>query len=93
MKTKQEILTSIEQFIYAQFPLARQRRIEQHTSLIESGIIDSLGILEIVTYIEAEFLITVTDDEMLSEHFNSIESLAAFVVAKVRTEQPIYAET
>ena len=93
MKTTQEILVSIERFIHDQFPLARQRQIGRHTSLIENGIVDSLGILEIVTYIESEFQTTLSDDEMLSEHFDSIESLAAFVTAKVTSEQPFSART
>lgn len=92
MKTNKEILVSIEEFIHEQFPLARQRQIERHTSLIGNGIVDSLGILEIVTHIESEFKLTLTDDEMLSEHFNSIESLAEFVSAKTNAEQPISAK-
>jgi len=47
--------------------------------LIEQGIVDSMGILEIVTFVETEFCIVLSDDEMLGENFDSIHSLATFV--------------
>ena len=89
MKTQQEILSLIEQFIHETFPLARQRKIASNTSLIDSGIVDSLGILEIVTFLESEFQIALTDEELLSEHFDSIESLTAFVAEKTGAAQII----
>jgi len=82
MQNKEEIAAKLREFIYAQFPLARQREVGDDASLIEQGIVDSLGVLEIVAFIETQFSIILEDDEMLGENFDSIASLTAFVQAK-----------
>lgn len=83
MESPEDIAETIQAFIFQQFPLARKRGIVPGASLIEGGIIDSLGILEIVTFVEQEFSIELTDEEMLAEYFDSIGSLSAFIVTKL----------
>ena len=85
MNNREEVATKLREFVFAQFPLARQRQIGSDTSLIEQGIVDSMGVLEIVTFIESEFSFVLDDDEMLGENFNSIDSLTTFV--QTRLEQ------
>jgi acyl carrier protein len=72
----------IRSFIQSQFPLARQRTFADNDSLLQAGIIDSLGILEVVTYIEKEFGVSVADEELLPENFGSVQNLTAFVYQK-----------
>ena len=77
---KEEIFEeSIRSFVLERFPLARQRSVGNQESLLENGILDSLGILEVVTFLEGEFLITVDDDELQPENFASIASMSAYV--------------
>ena len=52
--------------------------------LLKNGLIDSLGILEVVTFLEREFGIVVSDEELLPENFESIGSLSKFVREKTR---------
>ena len=78
---------AVADFVLEQFPLARQDDVTNETSLIEQGIVDSLGILELVTFIETEFCIVLDDDEMVSDHFNSIASLARLVGSKLGDPQ------
>jgi acyl carrier protein len=52
-------------------------------NLIESGIIDSLGILRFVEYLEAKFSINITDEELIPENFESIEALESFIGQKI----------
>lgn len=73
---------SIRKFVLERFPLARQRKVSNQESLLESGILDSLGILEVVTFVEGEFRITVNDDELQPENFSSIASMSTFVNCK-----------
>ena len=77
-----EIQTKLREFIVQQFPAAASKEIGPHDSLIKHGIIDSLGVLEIVTFVEQQFAIVLSDDEMVSEHFESIASLAEFIQSK-----------
>jgi acyl carrier protein len=53
-------------------------------SLIESGVFDSLGILELVAYIEKEFALQLEDEDVSPENFGSIRSVAGFVVDRMR---------
>lgn len=76
----------IRHFILNQFPLARQRAIGDDDPLLRTGILDSLGILEVVAFIETEFEITVADEELVPESFESIATMARFVDGKRRRE-------
>ena len=51
-------------------------------SLIENGLIDSTGILELVAFVEETFDITVSDEEILPANFDSIAKVQAFVERK-----------
>ncbi len=73
----------IRDFIYKQFPLAEQKSISDEEALLDSGVVDSLGILEIVNFLEEEFKVAITDEELLPENFSSIQTLAIFVEQKV----------
>jgi acyl carrier protein len=69
----------IKDFIWQHFPLARTRKIIDAAPLLENGILDSLGILEVVAFIEQEFHIFLNDDDLMPENFYSIECIASFV--------------
>jgi acyl carrier protein len=69
-------------FILDKFPAARKKGLNDTVNLLESGIIDSLGILELVTFLEQQFGIQVEDDELVPENFQTTGTLAAFVERK-----------
>jgi acyl carrier protein len=48
-------------------------------SLLEKGIIDSTGILEVIMFLESQFGVTVKDSEMLPENFDSVNNIVHFV--------------
>ena len=50
--------------------------------LIESGIIDSLGILKLLAFLESRFSIHIADEELVPENFKSIESIDSFIKNK-----------
>ena len=66
------------------FPRVRKRSLRNDDQLLQSGFVDSLGILEVVTFLEGEFQITVTDEDLLPENFQSIECIGAFVQSKMK---------
>ena len=55
-------------------------------SLLESGIIDSTGILEVIAFLETEFGMTIADEEIVPENLDSISAIAAFIQAKTAKE-------
>jgi len=52
------------------------------TSFMETGLIDSTGILELVTFIEGQYGVSVADEEFVPENLDSVRNLAAFVARK-----------
>jgi acyl carrier protein len=56
-----------------------------HESLIEAGIIDSTGILELVGWLEDTYHIQVADDELVPENLESIDNIVRFVERKRAT--------
>lgn len=69
----------VRKFIVQKFPLARRRSVSDDDNLLETGVIDSLGVLEIVTFLQEEFSLEVQDDDLTPENFQSISSVARFV--------------
>lgn len=76
------INTEVREFILKKFPLARKRRVGDSDALLESGLLDSQGVLEVVAFIEQRFSINVEDEELTTENFQSIDRIAAFVQSK-----------
>jgi acyl carrier protein len=72
----------IRQFILKKFPLSRKRQLKNSDALLESGIVDSQGVLEIVGFLEQQFSISVADDELIPENFESVSSIVTFVATK-----------
>ena len=72
----------IRDFVTANFYVADPKALENSTSLLDAGIIDSTGVLEVIMFIETTFGVTVEDSEMLPENLDSIERIAAFVARK-----------
>ncbi len=56
--------------------------LSDEDSFLEKGIIDSTGIMEIVSYVEDEFNISVHDEEMIPENLDTINNLARFITKK-----------
>lgn len=78
MKAKAKITN----FVFENFPAAHKRALAEDTDLLESGVVDSIGILEIVSFIEQSFEIVVSDEDLVPENFGSIARIAAFVGTK-----------
>ncbi len=51
-------------------------------SFLETGLVDSTGVLEIVSFLEGKYGISVSDDELTPQNLDSVANLAAFVVRK-----------
>ena len=77
----------IRDFVTSNFYVADPGSLEDRTSLLDQGIIDSTGVLEVIMFIETTFGVTVEDSEMLPENLDSIERIGAFVARK--TSQPV----
>ena len=74
--------TQITEFIINNFLLGDQNRLKNDTSFLDSGIIDSTGILEVITFLEQTFGVKVNDDELLPENLDSVDNIVGFIASK-----------
>jgi acyl carrier protein len=81
-----ELKKQVRDFVTANFYVADPASLEDRTSLLDHGIIDSTGVLEVIMFVESTFGVTVEDSEMLPENLDSIERIAAFVARKTQPE-------
>ena len=79
----ESIQNRISEFMITTFPPSESGEEYSLTqSLLGTGVIDSIGVLSLVTWLEQEFDIVVDDEDVLPENLDSIESLVKFVEAK-----------
>ena len=53
--------------------------LDPQLGLLEEGIIDSLGLQQIITFIEQQFKITIDDDDLMPENFESVNAIAELI--------------
>lgn len=76
------IQKQIREFLLSNFYVADTTKLDLDTSLLQTGIIDSTGVLEVVGFIEETFGISIDDDEILPENLDSIEGITQYVIQK-----------
>jgi len=72
----------IRAFIVDNFLYGDDAELSPDLSLTEEGVIDSTGVLELVTFIEEEFEIRVEDEDLVPENFETIAAMAAYISRK-----------
>ena len=72
----------VRQFVVENFYVPDPAEIQDDTSLVSSGVIDSTGMLEMIAFLEHEFAIRIADHEMTPANLESIARIGAFVERK-----------
>ena len=78
-----DLAVSVRNSFSSSFRLPVNTKIKDSEALLESGILDSLGVLEVVAFIEQEYSIHVSDDDFVLENFRSIDRIAAFILSRM----------
>ena len=76
------IKDEIRQFITEKFLLNSGDDLDDDMSLLETNTVDSVGILEIVGFIENHFNLKVEDEELTAENLDSINKIVRFIEKK-----------
>lgn len=80
----EDILTKVRAFIVDNFLFGRDdEALSNEDSLIESGVIDSTGVLMLVSFLEQSLGVHVEDDEIVPDNLDSIDRLARFAARKL----------
>ena len=83
-----EYIPTIREFIVENFLFGDGDQVTNETNFFEKGIIDSTGILELVSYIEETYNITIEDEDLIPENFSSLNTVAAFLQKKQLINSP-----
>jgi len=82
---KEEIGSTVTQFIRKNFLFSENQTLDENSSLIGNGIIDSTGVLELICFLESTYEITFQDDELIADNFDSIELIKSLILRKLNS--------
>lgn len=82
--TTEQISERIRNFLLENYLFGyEENELLNDSSFLELGILDSTGIMEMVTFVETEFGIEVLDEDILPENLDSIECISRYVFNKL----------
>ena len=77
------VVNELREFIAKNFLFSDEFPLSDTTSFLDSGIIDSMRVLELILFLEERYQIKLADEEIVPENLDSIESLKTFVESKL----------
>ncbi|MGD8786257.1 MAG: acyl carrier protein [Phycisphaerales bacterium] len=83
-----QIQSEIRNYIIENILFGDGELLDVDTSFQEDGILDSLGFLEIITFVEGKFGIEIEDNEVVPENIGSLRRISSFVEKKLN-EKPL----
>jgi acyl carrier protein len=87
--TSDQIEQQIREFLAGNFIFDPSVEVGIDDSFMENGIVDSTGVLELITWVEGNFGVHVEDAEVLPENFDSIRTLTNYTLRKTGTSAPV----
>jgi acyl carrier protein len=83
MSYERSIEDEVRRFLTDNFPLsANGFSLAGTDSLLETGVIDSVGVLELIQFVESRYEIEIPDSEVLPENLDSIDAITRYVSSK-----------
>ena len=78
-----DIKAAVREYIAENFLMGQSDiQVDDTTSFLEIGLLDSTGVIELVSFLEEEFGIQVEDDEISPDNLDSVDSIAKYVESK-----------
>jgi len=78
-----EIKTKVRAFIVENFLYGNDGNLKDETSFLEGGILDSTGVLELVSFLEETFSIHVEGDDLVPENLDSLNNLQVYLEKRI----------
>jgi acyl carrier protein len=81
--SSEQVKLTVKKYISETFLFNNAESLLDETSFLESGIIDSTGILELINYLQSQFNLKINDSEMMPENLDSLDNIAQYVTKKL----------
>jgi acyl carrier protein len=78
-----EIHSQLRQFLSEAAQAKGVADFSDDQSLFQAGVIDSLGVFRLISFLEETFPITIDDQDMVPENFQSVTNISNFVLGKM----------
>lgn len=73
---------AVREFIVSNFYVPKPDELADEQSLLDSGIVDSTGVFDLIAFLETTYGFKVKDEDMVPENLDSIAHIAAYVASK-----------
>ncbi|MBA3332135.1 MAG: acyl carrier protein [Actinobacteria bacterium] len=84
MRDRIDLERDVRRFLADNFPLGKDAtELSGIDSLLEAGVIDSTGVLELVGFLEDHYSISISDEELLPENLDSVDTIVQFLQRKL----------
>jgi acyl carrier protein len=80
------IQQDIREYIVDTFLFGEDGGLQDDSSFLAEGIVDSTGIMQLVSYLQEQYRITIEDEELIPDNLDSIRKVMAFVAAKKQAQ-------
>lgn len=74
---------TVREFIAENFLFRADADLDDDQSLLDSGVIDSTGVLEVIAFLEQTFGISIADEEIVPENLDSINNMTRYLASKL----------
>ena len=81
--SREEITNNILKFIHDSFPRARQKNALPNDHLLEQRFIDSMGLLDIIVFVEDTYKISIDNEDVSNSNFATVQNIAEYVQKKL----------
>ncbi len=87
LKVGNNIEDEIKSFMNKEFLFEfDEKDVTYDTNLFSGGYIDSFGFVQLISFLEKKFEIKITDEELLSDSFNTLNKIIRFVRGKIKND-------
>lgn len=80
-----DIEQEIRNFVIQNFLMGSSEALNDDAPLL-GNVIDSTGVIELIVFVQERFIISVEDDEVMTENFGSVKNVVAFIEKKLRSK-------
>jgi acyl carrier protein len=80
-------LSAVRKFVNSELLYQDDQAIDDNANLIESGVIDSMTLLRLVSFLEENYGIEIPDQEIVPDNFRSLSAIGTFLAGRVAAGQ------
>jgi acyl carrier protein len=86
--TEHDVAAAVEEFARREFSIKpSDRRFDRTVDLFEDGYVDSVGVIELIEFLERTFVIEIPEEDLFSPEFSTIDGIAR-IVTRNRSSSP-----